>query len=68
MDNISTQEIWVSVLVKRGFITDVKAYSTRAAALAKESEWRRDLNPDYDEAGSFRLRVDDESLLENAAE
>ncbi len=39
------------------FIEDVEAFANEESALELEQVWRKELNPDYDEVGVFRVAV-----------
>ena len=55
--------VWVAVRVWRGFINDVKVYTDEKRARRKESSWRRELNPDYDEAAVFCAHINHRKSL-----
>ena len=51
------RKIWIAVQVWRGIPVKVKGFRKRAAG-AKQARLRReDMNPDYDEAGVFEIRI-----------
>src|SRR5512143_495284 len=49
MNSEEKQEVWVAVRVRRGFITDIRAYDDPAPARRTERRWRSRMNSDYDE-------------------
>ncbi|MBM4275357.1 MAG: hypothetical protein FJ134_12985 [Deltaproteobacteria bacterium] len=40
---------WVVVRVERGFPVEVQGFRRKSDAEKKEREWRKTINPDYDE-------------------
>ncbi|MGH7496014.1 MAG: hypothetical protein ACREOO_26980 [bacterium] len=48
--------LWVAVKIKRGFLEEVKAFSSESEALKQEQDWRKMMNPDYDETGIFQIK------------
>lgn len=59
MSKEENHKIWVAVRVWRGFPAEVKGYKCRALAEKQEALWRKEINPDYDEAGVLELEMVD---------
>lgn len=59
MSDRLNKEIWIAVRVERGFVAEIRAYRTKAAARRMESSWRRRMNPDYDETGLSAVVVEE---------
>ena len=57
MRNTKDETIWVAVRVQRGFVSDVRAYRNERSARQRESSWRRQMNPDYDETSVSNVRL-----------
>ena len=57
MHNTKDKLIWVAVRVQRGFVSDIRAYADESLARQRESLWRRQMNPDYDETAVSFVRV-----------
>jgi hypothetical protein len=51
------ETIWVAVRVQRGFVAEVRAYEKELSARRKERVWRKQMNPDYDEASVSKVCV-----------
>lgn len=51
--------IWVAVKVERGFPTEAIGFHRRSAAEKQERQWRKILNPDYDETEVLPLVIDE---------
>jgi len=47
--------LWVTVKIWRGLPESAKAFSTEKAALKQEMIWRKQMNPEYDETGVFKI-------------
>lgn len=58
-----TMAVWVVVKVIRGFVFEARVCGTRVSAERVRKNWRRDLNPDFDEADYVECRLD--SALKN---
>jgi len=48
---------WVAVKVERGFPTEVRGFHRKSAAEKQERQWRKTLNPDYDETEVLPLVI-----------
>lgn len=46
---------WIAVKIERGFPTEVQGFRTKVAAERVERQWRKVMNPDYDETGVLPL-------------
>jgi hypothetical protein len=57
MRNTKDKMIWVAVRVQRGFVSDIRAYVNERSARQRESSWRRQMNPDYDETSVSNVRL-----------
>ena len=51
------KEIWILVLVKRGFIQEPEIFSNQLSAENRKTELLIDFNPDYDEIDIFRKEI-----------
>jgi len=50
-------DIWVTVLVRRGFVSEILASRQKTIACKKYTAWRRRINPDYDEVAICPVRI-----------
>lgn len=50
--------LWVAVKVERGYVSEARLCETQSSAERVEKNWRRRLNPDYDEAGVVKCQLD----------
>ena len=57
MHNTKDKTIWVAVRVQRGFVSDIRAYADERSARQRETLWRRQMNPDYDETAVSLVRL-----------
>ena len=49
--------IWVVVKVESGIPVTAEAYDNEQSAETTEQLWRKDMNPDNDEAGVFEISL-----------
>jgi hypothetical protein len=50
-----TKPVWVLVKVQSGVPVKVEAFRNLRSARAHEDSWRRQMRPDYDESGIFKV-------------
>ncbi len=65
MSSQQNRVIWVVVLVESGIPVLVEAYSDEKKADVREQFLRKDINPDYDEVGLFKIKIDEISNQSN---
>ncbi len=53
----SEQVWWVAIFVWRGIPVKAKGYKNRELADEQVEIWRKDMNPDYDEADVLQLEI-----------
>lgn len=53
----SEQAWWVAIFVWRGIPVKAKGYRNRKSAEEQVEFWRREMNPDYDEADVLQLEI-----------
>ena len=53
----SEQVWWVAIFVWRGIPVKAKGYRSRELADKQVEIWRKDMNPDYDEADVLQLEI-----------
>jgi hypothetical protein len=51
------KRLWSAVMVKRGYVGEVRIYNTFQAASGTARRWRLGFNPDYDEAAVVETRA-----------
>lgn len=49
--------VWIVVLVMSGVPVSAEAYRDAKSARARERVWRKDMRPDYDEVGVFKVEI-----------
>ncbi len=49
--------IWIAVKVWRGVPVEVKGFRKRTEGEKQARLWREEMNPDYDEAGVFEIKI-----------
>jgi hypothetical protein len=60
------ERIWVTVLVERGFVSEIEAYRDEASACGRERSWRRQMNPDYDETGLCDVIINESRIKQRS--
>lgn len=57
MSKDKKRKIWIAVQVYRGIPTEMKGFRKRKACKKQVRLWREEMNPDYDEAGMFEIKI-----------
>jgi hypothetical protein len=61
MSNQSQKPRWIALKIVRGFPVEVRGFRRKSEVEKQEREWRKTLNPDYDEAGVLPLIIGQEN-------
>jgi len=58
MSEENSEEVWwVAIFVWRGIPVKAKGYRRRESAEEQVEVWRKEMNPDYDEADVLQLEI-----------